>query len=159
MDLIPIHVRLSDDAVKPLLSGLVDEYRSRFGSGHDEAIEDIENFEPPARDFDPPGGAFVVLVDEGCTLSGGGIRRLDADSCELKRMWTAPTHRGRGFASSILETLESIAAQRGYRFIRLETSPVQVEALSFYRRRGYREIPPYGPYAVAIAFEPTLGPG
>jgi hypothetical protein len=74
-----VHVRLGDDAVRPLLAGLVKEYRWRCRSGHDLAIADIENFEPPVDDFDPPGGTFLVLVEDGQTRSGGGFRRFSAE--------------------------------------------------------------------------------
>src|ERR1019366_1800495 len=100
------------------------------------AIRDIENFSPPPEDFDPPGGTFLVLIEEGHTLSGGGYRKVSTDTCEIKRMWTVPSHRGRGLGSSILKALESSAQHHGYRRIILETAPVQVEALSLYRGRG-----------------------
>jgi GNAT superfamily N-acetyltransferase len=151
-----LRARLGDDSVRPLLAALVEEYRSRFGSGHDLAIADIEVFDPPAEDFDPPGGLFLVLVEDGQTLSGGGFRRLSADTCEVRRMWTAPACRGRGLASSILDALESAALCQGYRRVRLETAPGQLEALSLYRDRGYHEIPVYGRYEVAVALEREL---
>ena len=151
-----IQARLSDDVVRPILAGMVDEYRVRFGESHAAAIRDIENFSPPAEDFDPPGGTFLVLIEEGRTLSGGGYRNVSSDTCEVKRMWTVPSHRGRGLGSSILSALESSARRQGYRRIILETAPVQIEALSLYRGRGYREIRTYGTYEVATALERIL---
>jgi GNAT superfamily N-acetyltransferase len=151
-----VRARLSDETVRPLLNGLVEEYGARYGPGHDAAIADIENFHPPAQDFDPPAGMFIVAVEDGRTIGGGGFRRLSAEVCELKRMWTDPAHRRRGVASSILDALESGARHQGYRLVRLETAPVQIEALSFYGGRGYHETAMYGEYAVAIALERTL---
>ena len=142
-------VRLSDPEVRPLLAGLADEYELRYGSGDEMATA-------KADEFTWPDGAFLIVVEGSETLAGGGIRRCSADTCELKRMWTAPTHRRRGHASAVLAGLEGAARDLGYTFIRAETGPAQPEAISLYRRRGYRDIPNYGPYEGSFAFEKRL---
>ncbi len=71
-------------------------------------------------------------------------------------MWTAPEHRRKGLASTVLDTLEKVARDRGYSRLRLETGPAQPEARALYERRGYRHIPPYGRYEQATAFELQL---
>ena len=140
-------VALSDPAVAPLLDWLGDAYRAWYG-GPDEVAP---------GEFDPPGGAFLVLVDdEGETVAGGGFRRVAPDVCEVKRVWTAPGHRRRGHASRVLEGLEGLARERGYRRIRLETGPAQPEAEAMYRARGYRHTPEHAHYPSALAFEKDL---
>ncbi len=153
------YLRLSDPAAAPLLAGLGQEYHERYGS--DGALADTETHE-----FDAPTGAFVVLLDDGstgdghspATVAGGGIRRLDDQVCEVKRMWTAPTHRRQGHAKKVLDALRDKAVELGYRRVRLETGPAQPEALALYRGLGYRPIPVYGRYPSALAFEHDLGP-
>ncbi|MDQ4132330.1 MAG: GNAT family N-acetyltransferase [Actinomycetota bacterium] len=143
------HVRLGDPEVEPLLAGLGEEYELRYGPGDEMATA-------RADDFDVPDGIFVVLVHGDETLAGGGIRRWSADTCEVKRVWTAPHHRRRGYASAVLDALEPAARALGYTYIRAETGPAQPEALAFYTKRGYGEIPAYGPYEVATAFQRSL---
>ena len=145
-----VRVRLTDPEVAPLLTDLHREYEARYGDG--DSVLDA-----PAEEFDPPTGCFVVLLDEGRTVAGGGIRRLDAGICEVKRMWTSPDHRRRGLAAAVLAELESVARELGYRTVRLETGHAQPEALALYRRLGYREIGNYGRYANATGFERSLG--
>jgi len=142
-------VRPSDPEVAPLLNGLVGEYEKRYGSGGEMASVDTQEFEPP-------DGVFLVLVEHGVTVAGGALRRLSIDTCEVKRMWTAPDHRRKGHASAILEALEELARDRGYSYLRLETGPAQPEARSLYERRGYSQIPTYGHYEHATAFEHVL---
>jgi GNAT superfamily N-acetyltransferase len=142
-------VRLSDPEVRPLLEGLTDEYTRRYGETGEMTSVD-------AQAFEPPDGIFVVLLEHGTTVAGGGLRRLEGDVCEVKRMWTAPDRRRRGLASAVLDALEVAARNRGYSRLRLETGPAQPEARSLYERRGYRVIPPYGIYAQATAFELLL---
>ncbi len=142
-------VRLSDAEVAPLLAGLAHEYERRYGPGEEMATA-------AAEEFDPPSGTFLVLMEDGLTLAGGGIRRLSADTCEIKRVWTASEHRRRGHASAVLQALEEAARHLGYSRIRAETGPAQPEALSLYRQRGFSEIPAYGPYGDETAFERRL---
>jgi len=142
-------VRLSDAEVAPLLAGLAHEYERRYGPGEEMASA-------AAEEFDPPRGTFLVLIEDGLTVAGGGIRRLSADTCEMKRVWTAPEHRRRGHGSAVLKALEQAARDLGYLRMRAETGPAQPEALSLYRQRGFSEILAYGPYGDATAFERGL---
>ncbi len=142
-------VRLSDGLVVPLLAGLEDEYRSRYGA-NDELSR------AQASEFDPPAGAFFVLVDNRETAAGGGFRPHADGVCEVKRMWTNPAYRRQGLAARILDVLEQAAIAAGYRSLVLETGPRQPEAAALYDRRGYSRIPVYGRYPEALAFAVDL---
>jgi GNAT superfamily N-acetyltransferase len=143
------HVRLSDPLLAPLVAGLTREYDVRYGENDEMATVDAE-------EFDPPAGTFVVLIDGGEVLAGGGLRRLSDETCEIKRMWTAPGHRRKGYASRVLTGLEDAARAAGYSTLLLETGPLQPEAIALYTRRRYRRIPYYGRYPDALAFELDL---
>jgi len=143
-----VRVALTDPEVAPLLTGLRQEYEARYGHGAGDSVLDVD-----ASEFDSPTGAFVVLVDDGTTVAGGGIRRIDATTAEVKRMWTNPDYRRQGHAMRMLRELAGLAGQLGYSTIRLETGYAQPEALALYRRLGFGEIDSYGPYDRAVAFE------
>ena len=150
---------MTDPVVGPLVAGLTAEYATRY-PGSDVMAD------ATAEQFDPPAGAFVVLVAEGAdrtdgtgggrVVAGGGFRRIDDGTCEVKRMWTATVHRRRGYAGRVLAALEEVAVERGYTRLILETGPAQPEAIAFYERLGYRRIPVYGHYGSAIAFDRAL---
>jgi len=142
-------VRLSDAVVAPLLAGLGEEYRSRYGT-NDELSR------AQTSEFDPPGGGFFVLIDVGVTAAGGGFRPHADGVCEVKRMWTNPAYRRQGLAARILDALEEAAEAAGYRRLVLETGPRQPEAAALYERRGYSRIPVYGQYPAALAFATDL---
>jgi GNAT superfamily N-acetyltransferase len=144
-----LRVALGDPEVIPLLVGLRQEYAERYGPG--DAADDV-----PASEFDPPGGAFLVLLDDGVTVAGGGIRRFDDETGEIKRMWTNPDYRRQGHAVSMIAALEDVARKLGYRRVLLETGHAQPEALALYRRLGFREIGNYGHYESATGFERVL---
>jgi GNAT superfamily N-acetyltransferase len=91
-------------------------------------------------DFAPPGGAFVVLFEDGAAVAGGGLKRLDERACEIKRMYVVPSARGRGLAKALLEALEDEARRLGYTTARLDTGPKQPAAQALYERAGYAPI-------------------
>ena len=144
-------MRLTDPLAAPLIAGLTREYDVRYGETDEMATVD-------AAEFDPPAGTFVVLLDGGEVVAGGGLRRVTDDTCEVKRMWTAPGHRRKGYASRVLTALEDAARAAGHATLLLETGPLQPEAIALYDARGYRRIPYYGRYPEALAFRLDLRP-
>jgi GNAT superfamily N-acetyltransferase len=91
-------------------------------------------------DMAPPGGAFVVVFDGDVPVAGGGLKRLDDEACEIKRMYVVPEARGRGLAKVLLQGLEDEARRLGYRVARLDTGPQQPQAQRMYERAGYAPI-------------------
>lgn len=142
-------VRLTDQAVSPVLAGLTLEYESRYGPNS-------EMSRTGADEFEPPSGLFVVLLDGPTTTAGGGFRRHEEGVCEVKRMWTDPAYRRQGLAWRVLGALEEAALAAGYRRLILETGPRQPEAAAMYERKGYKRIPVFGIYPEARAYELDL---
>ncbi|WP_250027692.1 GNAT family N-acetyltransferase [Paractinoplanes maris] len=127
------------------------ELDARYGSGDHEP-----GAAPSAADIDL---FLVALAPDGTALACGALRRLDATSAEIKRMYVVPTSRGQGLATAVLRALESAAVTRGWTTLRLETGTEQPEAIRFYEREGYTEIPLFGPYAgsdLSVCYERTL---
>jgi len=91
-------------------------------------------------DFSPPGGSFLVLYDDGRAVAGGGVKRLDDEACEIKRMYVVPEARGRGLGQALLDALEDEARRLGYEIARLDTGEHQPHAQRMYERAGYRPI-------------------
>jgi GNAT superfamily N-acetyltransferase len=112
----------------------------------------------PAQ-LNPPAGAFLVGYREGLAVCCGGIKRLDAQCCELKRMYVVPQVRGQGVARLLLAALEERARELGYAVARLDTGPKQPGARHLYESAGYREIQNFNGNPVASFFgEKPLDP-
>ncbi len=100
---------------------------------------------PPvhADELRPPDGVYLVGWEGTVAVAGGAVRRMDAETGEIKRMFVRPAARSRGVAAALLAALESAARSFGYRRVRLDTGPKQVHAISLYTRAGYVLIDPY----------------
>lgn len=91
----------------------------------------------------PPFGAGVVAYLDGRPVGCGGVKRLDATSAELKRLYLASSARGRGVGRRLLDELESHARALGYEVLRLDTGDRQPEALGLFRSAGYEQSADY----------------
>ncbi|MET3130349.1 GNAT superfamily N-acetyltransferase [Oxalobacteraceae bacterium GrIS 1.11] len=111
------------------------------------------------RDVRAPRALFVIARDGAGQLLGcAGLRPLDGETAELKRMYARPGTRGVGAA--LLAHIEARAAAFGYRALQLETRRINTRAVAFYHKHGYRPIDNYGKYvgvAHAICLAKALG--
>jgi putative acetyltransferase len=89
----------------------------------------------------------VVIYENKTPVACGAIKEFDPCTMEVKRMFTKPAFRGKGFASMVLRELENWAAEMGYAKCILETGKRMPDAIALYTRQGYRIIPNYGQYA------------
>lgn len=129
-----------DPLAQPLLEALTGEYSTRYADLIDRAgaAEEEVYHRYPAEAFEPPHGSFLLVLRDGVPIAGGGfMRHEDAGTAELKRIWTAATHRRQGLARRVCEALEVEAARLGYTRIFLTTGFRQPEAAALYHDMGY----------------------
>ncbi|RAX45181.1 GNAT family N-acetyltransferase [Arthrobacter sp. AQ5-06] len=91
----------------------------------------------PVSEFKGPGGALLMVQENGESVAGGAFRRYNNETAEFKRIWTHSAHRRRGLARFVLAELEALAASRGYRQVFLSTGPRQPEAKHLHLTSGY----------------------
>ena len=100
----------------------------------------------------PPGGAFVVGLDDGEPVCCGGLKRLPDGACEIKKMFVVASARGRGHARALLDELERRARELGYEVVRLDTGPRQPRAQRMYELAGYVAVENFNGNPVATFF-------
>jgi putative acetyltransferase len=119
------------------------------GQFHD--IDDVQNT------YFNNNGIFLVMTDDEQIIGTGAIRKIDDETCELKRLWLLFEYHGQGLGYRMLQELLSFARGTGYQLIRLETDRgYQNRAFEFYRRLGFYEIPRYGDNEDDVAMEMVL---
>lgn len=90
----------------------------------------------------PRGCLLLAYYDDklaGCV----GLRKLDDESCEMKRLYVRPEFRRQKIGSELAKSIINVAVQIGYRYMRLDTLPFMKEAIKLYDSLGFKEIPPY----------------
>ncbi len=94
-------------------------------------------------------GAFLIAYAGTHPVACGAVRRLDAATAELKRMYVIPDRRGTGLGRVLLAALEAEAARLGAERLVLETGTRQSAAISLYETSGFIRIPPFGEYCLS----------
>ncbi|HEY1842702.1 MAG TPA: GNAT family N-acetyltransferase [Mycobacterium sp.] len=146
-----------DPRAQPLLDELAVEYAQRYESTPPTVMAWLESV--PIAQFAVPDGGFLIGEVDGTTVTGGAFQRFDAETAELKRIWTHSAHRRRGYATALLGELEKTIAACGYGRVYLTTGNRQPEAEALYESAGYARLaeplPSRGP-VFPIAFVKDL---
>jgi len=148
---------LDDALAQPLLDELSIEYADRYGSTPPTILAWLK--QGPVDEFAPPDGGMLLGLLDGRAVTGGGFVRRDAETAEVKRVWTDSAHRRRGFAMALLAELEARITASGYQKVYLVTGHRQPEAEELYEATGYTRLSeplPTSGLVLPIAFEKWL---
>ena len=106
-----------------------------------------------------PDGGYILAILGDDVAGGVGIRKVDSEICELKRMFVYQKCRGQGIGIALCETAIELARAMNYRFIRLDTVERLDAANRLYERLGFYDIPAYrfNPDATVRYMEFDLG--
>jgi len=115
-----------------------------------------------AREVTPPEDVFALDVDglldptitffsarlDGEVIAVGALKELDESHGELKSMHTVEGARGRGIGRAMVDHLLSVAGERGYQRLSLETGNTDdfVAARALYAAAGFAPCEPFGEY-------------
>lgn len=100
--------------------------------------------------YSPPAGCMLLAYAEGALCGCVALRMLDAECCEMKRLYVRPAFQGRGIGRALAESIIHQARRIGYDRMRLDTLPEMQAARALYISLGFREIPAY-------CFNPVAG--
>lgn len=111
------------------------------------------------EDVEVPRAAFIIARIDGHPAGCGALRPLDETTVEVKRMYTRSEYRRKGVARAILVEIEKLAREFGYSSIKLQTGPLQPEAIALYEQVGYYRIPIFnGNWDQVLAFQKEVAP-
>jgi DNA-binding MarR family transcriptional regulator/GNAT superfamily N-acetyltransferase len=124
-------------------------YREELEGRFDEGFDPRRSISAEPHELTPPAGLLLVARLRGQPVGCGALKLRSDAAAELKRMWVAQDVRGVGIGRRVLAELEAHARRAGVRTVRLETNRSLAEAISLYRRSGYREVAAFNeePYA------------
>jgi putative acetyltransferase len=149
MDVRPAETEGDLEKVRRLLRAFVAWHRERHTSDlhlidayFDDAAWEAELAGLPGV-YAPPTGIVLLASEAGVTLGCVAAKRIDDESCEMKRMFVPAVARGLGVGRALADELIRWARAAGYRRMFLDTSVRQTEAIGLYRSLGFVEVPPY----------------
>jgi putative acetyltransferase len=93
--------------------------------------------------YAPPKGRLLLATIDGAPAGTAAFRPLTEQSCEAKRLYVQPGHRGLGLGRALLNRLITEARGAGYREMYGDTLTSMTSALQMYFRFGFSEVPPY----------------
>jgi len=97
-----------------------------------------------------PEGRLLLAWKDGAVVGCAALRRVDADSCEMKRVYVRPTARGEGLGRRLVDSILVEARAAGYARICLDVLPEFTVAQRIYESLGFRP-------ASAVTFNPVPG--
>ena len=108
---------------------------------------DIQNYDDELdhleKKYGPPGGRIYLAYADSQAAGCIGMRKLDEENCEMKRLYVKPEFRRNGLGKILVDRIISDAKKEGYRHIFLDTLPFLESALKMYKAYGFYEIPCY----------------
>jgi len=124
---------------------LFEEYARSLGfslcfQGFDEELRTL-----PGKYAPPRGVILLARDDEGRALGCVALRPLDAERCEMKRLYVRLIARGRGLGRLLAAAIVDEARRIGYADIVLDTIDSMTEALALYRSLEFEATEPYTP--------------
>lgn len=108
---------------------------------------DIQNYSEEMKHLEnkyglPDGRLYLVYCDEklaGCI----GLRKIDSQNCEMKRLYVRPQFRGWKIGNLLVEKIIDDAKKIGYSYMLLDTLPFLKSAIHMYKKYGFYEISSY----------------
>jgi ribosomal protein S18 acetylase RimI-like enzyme len=141
----------------PLVRTLFAEYGRSLGIDLSFQDFDRELATLPGK-YSPPDGTVILASHDGTPCGCVALRKIDALSCEMKRLYVRPGTRGLGVGRELVRRILEDARGRGYAIMRLDTLATMTSAVALYRGFGFREIAPYifNPIPGALYLERSL---
>lgn len=141
----------------PAVRELFVEYAAATGLNFCFQKFDQELAELPGK-YAPPSGRLMLAIDNGQPVGCVGLRKLEENVCEMKRLYTRPAFRGRGIGHQLAEAVIAAAREIGYGQMRLDTVASMKAAVALYESLGFHRITAYyhNPIPDVVYFELPL---
>jgi len=150
--------------ISPARAADLDEIKAMFRE-YSELVAEALCFQGFDRELEglpgtyaPPSGALLIARDGAAAAGCVALRRIDARTGEMKRMYVRAAWRGKGLGRRLALAVIEEARRRGHARLVLDTLPKLGAAIALYRDLGFRESAPYleRPTPGALCFELSL---
>ena len=104
---------------------------------YDKEIEHLE------EKYGLPWGRLYLAYDKDKLAGCIGLRKINEQNCEMKRLYVRPKFRGRAIGSQLIQQIIQDAKVIGYSHMLLDTLPFLKSAIKMYQKFGFYETESY----------------
>jgi ribosomal protein S18 acetylase RimI-like enzyme len=108
---------------------------------------DFQNFKEEVfqlpGEYAPPSGCLFIAFYGNAPIGCVGLRKLEKNICEMKRLYVRPSYRAMGVGKGLADSIIQEARNMGYEHMRLDTVPSMKRARALYYALGFKKIQPY----------------
>ena len=72
----------------------------------------------------------IIVYDDDIPVGSASFKKYDGESAEVKRVFIKREYRGKGISNKLMELLENVAREQGYRYLILESGEPLVAAMA-----------------------------
>ncbi len=131
------------------IGSLFTEYTAMLIEGDPEIKKylEIQNYEEERKHlkmkYGLPNGRLYIVFCDGKPAGCIGLRKLDEERCEMKRLYVRPEFRGCKIGDLLIQKILDDAKEIGYKEVLLDTLPFLQSAIHMYYKYGFYEIGSY----------------
>lgn len=104
---------------------------------YDQEVQHLE------EKYGRPNGRIFVAFYEGKLAGCIGLKKIDDETCEMKRLYVRPEFRGKHIGNILASRIIEEAKNIGYKSMVLDTLPFLTSAIKMYKKIGFYEIEQY----------------
>lgn len=121
---------------------------------YDEELDHLE------EKYGRPSGRLYLAYYDGELAGCIGLKRIDGQNCEMKRLYVRPGFRGKHIGGRLIEQIIDDARRIGYSNMLLDTLPFLESAIHLYREYGFCETDRYNdsPVRASVYMKLVLHP-
>ena len=135
-----IHIRLIDKNDNEALAVIIRSALKEFGANKPGTVYFDDTTDKLFELFQQPKAAYHIVTINNKVVGGGGIfytEGLDADTCELVKLYLSPASRGLGLGKILMNKCLQTAVEFGFKKVYLETMPELTSAVPMYENFGF----------------------
>lgn len=104
---------------------------------YDQEVQHLE------EKYGRPNGRIFVAFYEGKLAGCIGLKKIDDETCEMKRLYVRPEFRGKHIGNILASRIIEEAKNIGYKSMVLDTLPFLTSAIKMYKKLDFYEIEQY----------------
>jgi len=108
-----------------------------------ESIHELKDMDDIQESYFDNGGTFLGMFRDGEMICTGALRRMDRETCELKRLWllndlfVKKDFRGQGISKLLIDRCKQLVKETNAKGLMLETEKTNAIGNWLYPQEGF----------------------